>query len=146
MDYSLVFRTATPADEEVLYQMLCLLENETLDRPGFAQVLRRNLANADIRYLVAEAAGQPVGMASCHVQPVLHHAALVAEIQEMYVDPALRSRGIGKQLVEALAAFAHSRGATSLEVTSNQLRLDTHRFYEREGFAKTHYKLVRKKL
>ncbi|GAB3172228.1 GNAT family N-acetyltransferase [Telluribacter humicola] len=137
-------RTATASDEELLYQMLCDLENEILDLSAFTQVFQHNLSNQDIAYLVAEWDGVVVGMASCHVQPLLHHAALVGEIQEMYVDPALRSQGIGQKLVDALVDFARSRGAVHLEVTSNQLRQDTHRFYEREGFKKTHYKLIRK--
>ncbi|WP_247231876.1 GNAT family N-acetyltransferase [Telluribacter sp. SYSU D00476] len=137
-------RTATDSDEETLYQMLCDLENEVLDRTAFAQVFQQNLSNPDIAYRVAQWDERVVGMGSCHVQPLLHHAARVGEIQEMYVDPALRSQGIGRKLLEELVRFAEGRGAINLEVASNQVRLDTHRFYEREGFRCTHYKLVRK--
>ncbi|HEV7348726.1 GNAT family N-acetyltransferase [Telluribacter sp.] len=137
-------RTATEADVEPLYQMLCELENEVLRRSDFTRVLQTNLRNPDIRYFLAEWEEQPVGMASCHVQFLLHHAAPVAEIQEMYVEVALRSSGIGKRLIDEVVAFARSRGAVHLEVTSNQLRADTHRFYEREHFQRTHYKLVRR--
>lgn len=124
--------------------MLCDLENEVLDRTAFAQVFQHNLSDPDIAYVVAEWDGKVVGIASCHVQSLLHHAARVGEVQEMYVDPALRSQGVGKKLLEELIRFAEGRGAVNLEVTSNQIRLDTHRFYEREGFRCTHYKLVRK--
>jgi PhnO protein len=135
-------RPARPADADELYRMLCDLENTVLARESFNVAFLNNLGNENIRYLIAEVHGSPVGMASCHVQWLLHHAAPVAEIQEMYVDPALRSQGIGQQLVEAIRQFARLRGATQLEVTSNLIRLKTHRFYEREGFQKTHAKLV----
>ena len=140
----LTIRPACPADAPTLYRMLCDLENEELNRELFGAAFQINLGNENIRYFVAEIHGSPIGMASCHVQWLLHHAAPVAEIQEMYVDPTLRSQGIGQHLVEAIRQFARSRGANQIEVTSNLARLDTHRFYQREGFQKTHAKLVMK--
>ncbi len=140
----LILRPARPADDDAFYRMLCDLENEALDRESFAMAFLTNLGNENIRYLIAETHGSPVGMASCHVQWLLHHAAPVAEIQEIYVDPTLRSQGIGQKLIEAIKKFAEVRGAAQIEVTSNLTRHDTHRFYEREGFKKTHAKLVLK--
>ncbi len=144
MDF--VIRSARPADVDSLYRMLCELESEKLNSAAFDKIFLDNLANEDIGYLVVEHQGATVAMASCHVQGLLHHAAPIAEIQEMYVDPALRSLGIGQKLLEAVKAFASTRGATQIEVTSNMARLDTHRFYKREGFQHTHVKLVLKLL
>ncbi len=140
----LTVRPALLADADPLYRMLCELENKKLDRKSFDAAYLTNLGNDDIRYLIAEVQGIPVGLASCHVQWLLHHAAPVAEIQEMYVDPTLRSQGIGHQLIEAIKEIAVTRGATQIEVTSSLTRHDTHRFYQREGFSKTHAKLVMK--
>ena len=140
----LLIRSALFADADILYRMLCDLENEELDRKGFDAALLANLGNENICYFIAEIHHKPVGLASCHVQLLLHHAAPVAEIQEMYVDTTLRSQGIGRQLIKAIEHFAQARGATQIEVTSNLNRLDTHRFYQREGFHKTHAKLVLK--
>ncbi|MPR35671.1 GNAT family N-acetyltransferase [Salmonirosea aquatica] len=140
----ILIRPACPADVEVLYTMLCDLENEMLDKEHFVKIFLKNLENQNVSYFIAELDRQSVGMASCHVQLLLHHAAPVGEIQEMYVKPELRSQGIGQRLVEAVKTFSHQRGADQLEVTSNQIRRDTHRFYEREGFIKSHVKLVRK--
>lgn len=137
-------RPARSTDADSLYRMMCELENEELDKEAFFQIFLSNLGNENIYYVIAETQGTPVGMASCHVQLLLHHVALVAEIQEMYVDSNLRSHGIGRQLIENIRHFAKSQGATQLEVTSNLTRLDTHRFYQREGFQQTHTKLVMK--
>lgn len=142
----LLIRPAHAADVETLYRMLCDLENEKLDREAFEAAFLTNLGNENIRYLIAQIHDSPVGLVSCHVQWLLHHAAPVAEIQEMYVDPTLRSQGIGQKLMEAIRQFAQSRGAAQIEVTSNLARLDTHRFYQREGFQKSHAKLVMKLL
>ena len=137
-------RSACPADVGILYGMLCELENEKLDREAFDTVFQRNLNNENIAYLIAEIEGVSVGMAGCHVQLLLHHAAAIAEIQEMYVNPTFRSKGIGRKLIVAIRQFAERLGANQIEVTSNLIRLDTHRFYEREGFRKSHAKLVLK--
>ena len=39
--------------------------------------------------------------------------------------------------------IAKEEGCARLEVDSNQKRVDAHRFYEREGMRKTHFKLVK---
>lgn len=137
-------RLATEKDTWILHTMLCDLENQKLDKVAFEKVFHINLANESVIYLIAEVEGRPIGMASCHVQWLLHHAGRVAEIQEMYVEPEFRSKGIGSDLVSGLIDFAVKIGAVHMEVTTNRIRLDTHRFYEREGFVNTHFKLIRK--
>lgn len=140
---ALQIRKATRDDAQTVYQMICSLENKTLDRDAFAFVFDKNLQEDRICYLLAEVNGVPVGMGSCHVQPLLHHVCMVAEIQEMFVEPEFRSMEIGKALVEQLVAFAQSKDAKQIEVTSNNVRENAHRFYQKEGFKKSHVKLVR---
>ncbi|WP_342084091.1 GNAT family N-acetyltransferase [Dyadobacter sp. OTU695] len=136
-------RRASTADRDVIYQMICGLENMILDRPGFDAAFDRNIANPNISYFLAEQDGKPVGMVSCHIQPLLHHAALISEIQEMYVEPDYRSQKIGNALMRHVTAFAKGEGAIQMEVTSRATREQAHRFYQREGFEKSHVKLVR---
>lgn len=140
---ALHIRLATLYDEETVYHMICDLENKTLKREDFNYVFHRNLANDHICYLMAELHGEAIGMGSCHVQPLLHHVGMVAEIQEMYVSPEHRSKNIGKALITQLVVFAKSKSAGQIEVTSNRVRENAHRFYEKEGFKKSHVKLVR---
>lgn len=56
-----------------------------------------------------------------------------AWVEDLAVDPARRSQGIGKALLDAAKAWARERGATHLELDSAIARTDAHRFYEREG-------------
>lgn len=140
----LLIRPAQADDAAALHRMISDLENQVLPAEPFTAVFLNNLADDRVGYFIAELSGEAVGMASCHVQFLLHHAAPIAEIQEIYVKPGLRSQRIGQRLLEAVKLFARLRGAGQLEVTSNQVRTDAHRFYEREGFQKTHYKLVKK--
>jgi len=136
-------RKATEKDEDIIYDMICDLENKVLSRESFNFVFGQNLAQQNICYLLAEFDGIPVGMGSCHVQPLLHHVCMVAEIQEMFVKEEYRSKEIGKALVEALVVFAKSKSALQIEVTSNNIRENAHRFYQKENFKKSHVKLVR---
>lgn len=140
----LLIRPAQADDVASLYRMMSDLKNELLPEESFTAVFLKNLADDRVGYFIAESSGEAVGMAGCHVQLLLHHAAPIAEIQEMYVKPGFRSQRIGQRLLKAVEVFARQRGAEQLEVASNQSRIDAHRFYEREGFQKTHYKLVRK--
>ncbi|GAB3018671.1 GNAT family N-acetyltransferase [Spirosoma pulveris] len=139
----LIIRPATQTDEATIYDFLCALEQVMLDRASFTAIFYRNTANPLVHYLVAEMQGEVVGFVSCHVQYLLHHTGKVGEIQELFVRPELRNQHIGQQLVAALTALATNENFVNLEVTTNQKRVDTIRFYERESFIRTHVKLVK---
>jgi GNAT superfamily N-acetyltransferase len=69
-------------------------------------------------------------------------------IQEFYVEPASRSRGLGRQLLEALAAHARQRGWKRLELCTPPLpeferSLD---FYADHGFEVTGGRKMRRLL
>ncbi|MEZ0484835.1 GNAT family N-acetyltransferase [Fibrella aquatica] len=135
-------RPARQSDLAFFYDCLCDLEETILNYAAFESIFLDHLNNPAIRYVVALADNVPVGFVDCHVQQLLHHAGPVAEIQEMYVVPDWRSKGIGQLLIEHVTALARDEGWLSLEVTSNQRRIRTHQFYERMGFMNTHVKLV----
>lgn len=136
-------RAAIWNDEPAIYSFLCALEETTLDHTVFLTIFRRNLSNPDVFYLVAEQAGEVVGFVSCHVQYLLHHGGKVGEIQELFVRPDRRNQRIGHQLTTRLDTLAFQENFVNLEVTTNQKRVNTVRFYERESFIRTHIKLVK---
>ena len=70
----------------------------------------------------------------------LHHTEYIAEIMEFAVDAAFRGQGIGKAMLEEACKIAREQGCSQIEVACNQLRVDTHRFYLREGMHNFHYK------
>lgn len=135
-------RLATPDDEPIIYLFICDLEESSLDETTFHSIYQQNLVNSAIHYLVAEIQGNVVGFVSCHVQSLLHHEGKVGEIQELYIHPNARNQGIGQKLVNTLKTIAIQEQFVNLEVTTNQKRTDTVRFYEREAFKRTHFKLV----
>ena len=54
-------------------------------------------------------------------------------LQDLVVDRAARSGGVGKALLAAAADWARERACTHLVLSSGWGRKDAHRFYEREG-------------
>ena len=48
--------------------------------------------------------------------PALHAETRRAEISDLFVEPALRRRGVGRALVESATRWARSRGARRLQV------------------------------
>ena len=56
-----------------------------------------------------------------------------AWVEELAVDPELRSRGIGSRLLAAAKDWARERGASHLKLDSALARTEAHRFYERGG-------------
>jgi len=55
-----------------------------------------------------------------------------AWVEDLAVDPAHRSQGAGKALLDAAKDWARERGASHLELDSGDARVDAHRFYRRE--------------
>jgi GNAT superfamily N-acetyltransferase len=55
-----------------------------------------------------------------------------AWVEDLAVDDARRSQGIGKALLDAAKDWARERGASHLELDSAEVRAGAHRFYERE--------------
>jgi GNAT superfamily N-acetyltransferase len=61
-----------------------------------------------------------------------------AELLSIMVEPALRSRGIGAALLQALFAECVGRGIGHLDVTVDAANAGARRFYERHGFRLAH--------
>jgi len=108
------------------------------DPDAAARRLAAAIAAVDSTILVAEAAdGGLAGICSCYlaIESVRHGQR--CWVEDLAVDPARRSQGIGAVLMAAARAWASERGATHLELDSGKARTDAHRFYEREGPAWT---------
>jgi ribosomal protein S18 acetylase RimI-like enzyme len=59
-----------------------------------------------------------------------------AVIEDMAVDPALRSHGIGRQMLQLAEARIHERGVEWVFLESGRENAGAHGFFEREGFEK----------
>jgi GNAT superfamily N-acetyltransferase len=88
--------------------------------------------------LVAEADDRVVGVLSASWQRAIHVPGVYATVQDLWVDEAWRSRGVGAELVEAIASQARTRGVSRLEVGLPRETFaaiaSTESFYRRAGF------------
>jgi len=86
------------------------------------------------RILVAVERGRPVGMAAVSFVWPLEHGGRSSWLEELYVEPAARGRGIGTRLLEAALRVAAEAGAVAvdLEVDADHQRVA--RLYARHGF------------
>jgi aminoglycoside 6'-N-acetyltransferase I len=92
------------------------------DEDGFATTdddirvrLEHFLTARDSRIAVAGDIGAPYAFALTTIQLVLE-SGLVAEIQDLFVDPAHRRSGLANALIEDAASWARAHSATLLEV------------------------------
>ncbi|HXR61079.1 MAG TPA: GNAT family N-acetyltransferase [Solirubrobacterales bacterium] len=88
--------------------------------------------------LIAAADGEIVGVLTASWQRAIHVPGVYATIQDLWVDEAWRSRGVGAELVEAIASQARARGVSRLEVGLPRETFaaiaSTESFYKRNGF------------
>jgi GNAT superfamily N-acetyltransferase len=98
-----------------------------------AVAMRQAIESHDCVVLVADDGGQLVGFCTGYQDIHSVRFGYRAWVEDLAVDPARRSEGIGKALLDAAKAWAKERGATHLELDSGDARPDAHRFYEREG-------------
>ena len=130
----LLIRDAQPDDAEALVGLIA-----ELDFKVTAQAVAERLELLDRLgqpALVAEEDGI-VGCLTWNIMRVLHRDTPVGRISMLVVDATKRSAGIGAKLVAEAETRMAAAGCKLVELTSNEKRLDAHRFYERLGYERT---------
>ena len=82
-------------------------------------------------FLVAYAGDTPIGCGA-----IRRIDADTAEIKRMYVDPAVRGRGVGHRVLTALEAEARRLGATRLVLETGERAHEAMKLYARAGFVR----------
>ncbi len=89
--------------------------------------------------LVAELDGEVVGVCELILfRRLQHRGGRCAELESVHVRSDLRGRGIGGKLLEAAVTRARQAGCYRVQLLSNTVRTDAHRFYERHAFVASH--------
>lgn len=94
-----------------------------------------------LRELVAEglthvliAGDGPDGVALMRVRSALFSAGNEAYVEELYVVPEARRRGLGEALMNAAIELAREQGCDRIDLGTDEEDEDAHRLYERLGF------------
>lgn len=135
---ALILRQATPADVPVLFQLiLALAEYERLTPAvtGSSEALRHHLFGARpwAEAILADWEGQSVGFAlffptysTFLTQPGIY-------LEDLFVLPQYRRRGVGKALLTHLGQLAVQRGCGRLEWSVLDWNTPAIAFYQRMG-------------
>jgi GNAT superfamily N-acetyltransferase len=97
----------------------------------------RWLKGPDTFFVVAESKDEPVGYAFVTVGPGYaswQTGERLAELETLSVLPEHRGSGVGAGLLEAAWARLSTIGVEDMAITTTTTNVDSHRFYEREGF------------
>jgi GNAT superfamily N-acetyltransferase len=115
---------------------------DTTDPVAFADYVRAFAAieaSPDQALYVAECGGEVVGTFQTMMTTTLTgrgSQAMLIEAVQTRAD--MRGQGIGAGMIEFAIAEAKGRGIKRVALTSNAIRKDAHRFYERQGFKPSH--------
>lgn len=134
-------RIAGPTDAELVTRLLhdfntefdCPGPDPDRDVPRIERLLNRD----DVLVVVAttDPGGHDVGIASLTLRPTAYWDGPLAHLEDLYVRPDLRSRGVGTALLDRARAEVHARGALELHIIVDDADVDARRFYERNGFS-----------
>lgn len=105
----------------------------------YLRAFRAIAASPDQTLYVAELAGEVVGTFQTMVMTSLNaRGSSVMIVEAVQTRGDMRGQGIGAQMINFCIAEAKGRGMRLVQLTSNAVRKDAHRFYEKLGFKPTH--------
>ena len=131
-------RRATVEDAAVLARLLwdfdTEFETEVDDVPVLEARFSRILGLPGIVAVLAEDGDRAVGFALLSLRPAIWFDGPVSQLEELYVVPDLRDRGIGTQVLDLCRSLVREQGSPEMHINVDEVDTDTRRFYERHGF------------
>jgi GNAT superfamily N-acetyltransferase len=141
---SLTIRPATLADLDAVIAMLAddtlgQTREVTVGHPAYLAGFRAIEASPNDELLVAEEDGAVVGCFQLSFLPGLSNlGAWRGQIEAVRVASGRRGGGLGRQMMVWAIERCRARGCGMVQLTSNGVRTDAHRFYRSLGFEGSH--------
>lgn len=129
-------RAATPDDAPAIARLIRQFSNEDgYDSPITAAEVETLAFGPRPRFgvLIADQAGEPVGYVLHYPSFDTDHAAKGLYLQDVYVIPAARGRGIGRAMMAAAARLCVAEGGQYLFWNALERNADGRAFYHRIG-------------
>lgn len=146
---ALTFRDATIADIPIIVQLSHAGDARGTDTPpldpaslsderyraAFAEIT----ADRNHRLVVAEKDGEVVGTIQLSFIPGLPNFGMRrCMLENVHIRADQRGTGLGTQMVQWAIQRSRDAGCGVVQLTSNKVRKDAHRFYGKLGFAQSH--------
>lgn len=130
-------RRASEADAEAMGRLMYDFNSEFETPVPPASVVARRLAEhvSSGEATVLLAGEGPDGLAVLRFRPALYDQGLEAYLQELYVAPQLRGRGMGRALLEEAIRVAREAGAVRIELGTSEDDVAARGLYESAGFS-----------
>lgn len=96
--------------------------------------IRQLLESGDVTVLLGDG---PDGLALLRFRPSLWSESLDCYLEELYVVPDKRGRGLGQALMEAAIETARSEGAAHMDLGTAETDTAARALYEKMGFSNT---------
>ena len=101
--------------------------------PRAERALKEAIESDDSAVLIAEDVGELIGLCTAYLELNSVRYGQRCWVEDLVVDPARRSQGVGGALLDAGEEWARERGATHFELDTGLARADAQRFYESRG-------------
>lgn len=121
-----------PAIARLLHAFNSEFEESTPDVGVLAERSRRLLEAGEITVLLAGEG--PDGISLFRFRPALWAEGLECYLQELYVAPPLRGKGIGRALLTATIELARAAGAAGVDLNTGETDTAARGLYESMGF------------
>jgi N-acetylglutamate synthase-like GNAT family acetyltransferase len=137
-----VVRRVEAADTTALADLITQLGYPT--RPSEME-MRMETISADKNYatFVAVSEGKVCGMIGTSTRYSYEHNNAGAVIMVLVVSDKTRGRGVGNALIAAAEADLAQKNIRRVAVYSRFVRTDAHDFYEKNGYVKNGFRLVK---
>jgi GNAT superfamily N-acetyltransferase len=115
------------------------LDPATLTDPRYRSAFDEISADPNHRLIVVEQDGEVIGTLQISYIPGLPRFGMKRGLLEnVHIRGDQRGKGLGSQMVLWAIEQCRAAGCGMVQLTSNKLRLDAHRFYRALGFQQSH--------
>ena len=141
-DVDVTVRTVEASDAEALADLITQLGYQT--RASEMQMrMETILANKNYATFVAVCQGKVCGMIGTYSCYTYEHNGPSARILALVVSEKMRGRGVGQALITAAEKDLAQRNIRRLAVNARFERKEAHEFYEKLGYTKNGFRLVK---
>jgi ribosomal protein S18 acetylase RimI-like enzyme len=136
-EHSMQIETATPDQlDQVapLFNAYRVFYEQPSDLAAARAFLAERLARGDSRILLASDAGEALGFTQLYASWSSVSMRTIWILNDLFVAPGGRRRGVGRLLLRAARVFAAGTGAVRLELSTQKTNLAAQALYESEGW------------